>query len=390
MASAQPKLRVIDGGGGDPRVAFGSVPSVLAATEADRIPRRKHRFAHIRVVLAIAVSCAVHAGVVVAGMQWKASDEARAEGGSADAIVMDGVSLVLLDSAPSAASDGAESLPEAEPVQSATAVQMAEAEDIAAVRETAAAPVTEAEPARPQEEASPAPAETAAAPLVMDDASARTVVEEAARVADAEVAPPTEIPPASYASGDDVAEIVDDQRALVDEEDTPVAAVDLTEPSEPPTAKKPRPPQEKRAAKPKLAPEPKPAPRSVERPVSVAEDTAKGPQSGTAGAGGSSKDERGSASLSSYQAKLAARLRSFRSFPAAAEKQGITGTAVVTFTVNASGTVTSAKLGRSSGHAILDSAAVAMVHRASPFPPIPANIGRSSITVSAPVRFDMR
>jgi protein TonB len=38
---------------------------------------------------------------------------------------------------------------------------------------------------------------------------------------------------------------------------------------------------------------------------------------------------------------------------------------------------------------VLDQAAVAMVRRASPFPPIPAGLG-SSLTVNVPVRFDLR
>jgi TonB family protein len=39
---------------------------------------------------------------------------------------------------------------------------------------------------------------------------------------------------------------------------------------------------------------------------------------------------------------------------------------------------------------VLDHAALSMVHRASPFPPFPSGIGRSSMAFAAPVRFDLR
>ena len=60
---------------------------------------------------------------------------------------------------------------------------------------------------------------------------------------------------------------------------------------------------------------------------------------------------------------------------------------VISFTLNANGNVLSAKVARASGTAALDKAALAAVRSASPFPPIPAGLG-STITVSAPIRFD--
>jgi protein TonB len=137
-------------------------------------------------------------------------------------------------------------------------------------------------------------------------------------------------------------------------------------------------------------PKPVPAPPSEQRAASVADTAARGPVPGKAGAGGASSEERGAASTSGYQAKLAAHLRRFRSFPEEARKRGISGIATVRFTVNAAGAVTSASLAKSSGAGVLDAAAVAMVHRASPFPPIPPNLGVGVMTVNVPVRFDLR
>jgi protein TonB len=180
----------------------------------------------------------------------------------------------------------------------------------------------------------------------------------------------------------------DDLAARIDSSATHVAAVDLEEPADAPAP----------ARKPPPKPSPKPAPKTAPAkaksapaaPASQAETAAQGPRPGNAGAGGASRDERGSANVSSYQARLASHLRRFRAYPAAAADQGLRGTATVTFTVNGSGAVMSARLAGGSGHAILDEAAVAMVKRASPFPPIPPALAQSTMTVTVPVRFDRR
>ena len=92
--------------------------------------------------------------------------------------------------------------------------------------------------------------------------------------------------------------------------------------------------------------------------------------------------------MSDYRAKVAARLRRARSYPAAARAENLTGTATVTFTIRTGGDVGRVSLAKSSGHRILDQAAVEMVHRAAPFPPLPQGAG-NSITVTVPVRFDV-
>jgi protein TonB len=100
--------------------------------------------------------------------------------------------------------------------------------------------------------------------------------------------------------------------------------------------------------------------------------------------------ESGRVSATSYRAQLAAHLRRYRSYPDSARAEGLWGTARVSFTVNANGQVTRARLTGSSGHALLDRAAVNMVRRASPFPPIPKQVGSPVLTVDVPVRFDRR
>jgi protein TonB len=66
------------------------------------------------------------------------------------------------------------------------------------------------------------------------------------------------------------------------------------------------------------------------------------------------------------------------------------GTAVIHFSVNAKGEITSRRIAKSSGSKILDDAALAAVDRSSPFPEIPDTLNREKIEVSVPFRFTVR
>ncbi|GGK35175.1 hypothetical protein GCM10011322_22480 [Salinarimonas ramus] len=87
-----------------------------------------------------------------------------------------------------------------------------------------------------------------------------------------------------------------------------------------------------------------------------------------------------------WQARLLAHLERHKRYPSAARSRREEGVAQVTFGLDASGRVTSARISRSSGSAALDEAALAMVRRASPTPAPPAG----AITLTVPVRFDLR
>jgi protein TonB len=112
------------------------------------------------------------------------------------------------------------------------------------------------------------------------------------------------------------------------------------------------------------------------------------PQSQT-GANGTSQ-QTGHANTASYNAMVIAHLQRFRTYPEQARAAKITGVSTVRFTLGAGGNVISVSLAGSSGAGVLDQAAIAMVQRASPFPPIPPSLGRGSMTFAAPVRFNLR
>lgn len=96
------------------------------------------------------------------------------------------------------------------------------------------------------------------------------------------------------------------------------------------------------------------------------------------------------ASLVSWRKRLATHLQRYKRYPAAAQAHRQQGTAYVQFTVDRSGHVTSAKLQRGSGYALLDEETVELVRRAQPLPRPPADITGKEFSFSVPVQFRAR
>ncbi len=89
----------------------------------------------------------------------------------------------------------------------------------------------------------------------------------------------------------------------------------------------------------------------------------------------------GNAAVSNYPGKVHSKInRSKRS----AKGRGVV---TVAFVVTASGEATSIRIARSSGEPNIDQAALDAVRRASPFPEIPAEAGRSSWSFNVPITF---
>ncbi|MBK8009396.1 MAG: energy transducer TonB [Rhizobiales bacterium] len=128
------------------------------------------------------------------------------------------------------------------------------------------------------------------------------------------------------------------------------------------------------------------APSTAAAPNRAAGNRSNQPQAGANGV----RQSGGNANASAYSAMVIAHLQRFRIYPEQARAARITGVSMVRFTLAASGNVISVSLAGSSGTGVLDQAAIAMVRRASPFPPIPASLGRGNMTFAAPVRFNLR
>ncbi|WP_026381813.1 cell envelope integrity protein TolA [Afifella pfennigii] len=88
--------------------------------------------------------------------------------------------------------------------------------------------------------------------------------------------------------------------------------------------------------------------------------------------------------VSNYNSRVYSHLARYRRFPPGGRKGG---RPTVRFTLSASGAAGGVRLVASSGDPAIDEAALAMVRRASPFPPIPREIKRPSLTFTVPIRF---
>lgn len=84
----------------------------------------------------------------------------------------------------------------------------------------------------------------------------------------------------------------------------------------------------------------------------------------------------------SYLARVTAQLHR-----AKLQGNGDRGVVVVRFAITRAGGATGIALARSSGNGALDQAATALVRRASPFPPLPAEFGPSVMPLTVPISF---
>jgi protein TonB len=183
-----------------------------------------------------------------------------------------------------------------------------------------------------------------------------------------------------------VSELPQQVEAAVTPQEQPPEPVAVMEPqAEKPVQKKPEPkPEIRKQTPPKLVKDAAAAPerRRVAAPTRdtrarEAKASTPSSQADNVGVGRSSND-------TNYRGLVAAHLARYKQYPADARSRGEGGTATVTFTIGGGGGVTAARLVRGSGLASIDAEVLAMVRRASPFPPPPG--GRpQSFTV--PVSF---
>jgi protein TonB len=287
------------------------------------------------------VHAAILAGMIVGGIVL---GEERSAGSGEDVVFIESVPVELVDSAPT---------PEAPPVEAAEAEQPLPEESAEATQE----PVEQTaalEPAETPPEPTPEPPPAEPVPTVEPTTAPL---------------PPADAPAGELPAEPEVEAIAPDAETM---------PIPRTKPQRIEVAEA-EPPPEPKASEPEPKPAAAPPPSAPSAPAST--------ESGGAGAGGSSATA-GASAASAYRAKVAAQLKRKRFYPNAARRDRLTGTATVSFTLNASGKVMAVKVVRSSGARVLDEAAREMVQRASPYPPIPAGLG-PTITIQAPIAFDL-
>ncbi|WP_095204342.1 energy transducer TonB family protein [Mesorhizobium carmichaelinearum] len=220
--------------------------------------------------------------------------------------------------------------------------------------------VTEAEPEKVTEQAEP----TAELPeTVPPDETEPTETTEAEPV---DQPPPDEVIP-------DVVEAV-----------TPEVVVPMPQPVEEPKEKKP---VQAKAKKPVEKPKPKPKKEKAEPAKTVATASAETKPAAKAAAPKSAAGVSG-VSPAKWESRLTAWINRHKRYPSAAKSRRAQGNVNVTFTVDASGRVMSARVARSSGDPDLDRAALAVLQGAT-VPAPPSELG-ARVSRTAPFVFNLR
>ncbi|PHR61077.1 MAG: hypothetical protein COA43_05400 [Robiginitomaculum sp.] len=88
-----------------------------------------------------------------------------------------------------------------------------------------------------------------------------------------------------------------------------------------------------------------------------------------------------------YYAKLAARMKRYKRYPASARKNKEEGTVVLQFTVLRNGRIIRSKVIQSSGQKSLDSASLRILKRVQPLPSFPPEMKQKSVTLTYPFQF---
>ncbi|WP_148312720.1 energy transducer TonB [Marinobacter similis] len=82
-------------------------------------------------------------------------------------------------------------------------------------------------------------------------------------------------------------------------------------------------------------------------------------------------------------------LHQHKDYPPELKKEKVQGVVVIKFSINQRGEVISASIKTGSGHASLDQAALDMLERANPVPPIPEAMARERLTLAIPVEYSL-
>jgi protein TonB len=200
---------------------------------------------------------------------------------------------------------------------------------------------------------------------------------------------PTEIPPGpeqimSDLSPDRPSEIVKEkveeipEQKVAEEQQPEVQPAPNPEVSIPPPTPKevqPEPPRE----------EPHPPAPTTSAPQAAPVQTAAIPAAPAQG-----RSVQNSTAIPTWTSEIVALLERNKRYPPAAHARGEHGIAQVFFTLDRSGRVINSRIARSSGAALLDAEALALLQRAQPFPPPPAELPGPQVNLTVPIRFNLK
>lgn len=124
-------------------------------------------------------------------------------------------------------------------------------------------------------------------------------------------------------------------------------------------------------------------PQTATRP-----QTATGSLAGTAHGTATTPNE--AAIWNAYARQISAHFKRFKKYPPMAQRLKLTGTAWVRIELQRDGTILDAQIDASSGHDILDKAALQAARSAQPLPPFPPQIAAKTRKIRIPYQFSLR
>ena len=94
--------------------------------------------------------------------------------------------------------------------------------------------------------------------------------------------------------------------------------------------------------------------------------------------------------MSEFYAKVGRKISLVKIYPDFARKSGYEGKTLIAFRIDRNGKILGLSVSRSSGHEILDEAALQAVKDAGPYPPIPDELNKSSLNFQIPISYALR
>ena len=91
-----------------------------------------------------------------------------------------------------------------------------------------------------------------------------------------------------------------------------------------------------------------------------------------------------------FTGKVRQRIADAKYYPRIARRRGMEGQPVIAFTLNKEGRLTKVDLAQTSGYQLLDQAALEAVHRAAPYPEIPAELNTNIFQFKLPISFVLK
>jgi protein TonB len=116
----------------------------------------------------------------------------------------------------------------------------------------------------------------------------------------------------------------------------------------------------------------------------------RGTGSGSGMGSGQGRGTGSGSALSGYLREIRRLLEKQKDYPWIARRRHLQGVVAVVFTIGSRGQIESARISRSSGHALLDRAAQNTIRRVGRFPPFPAALNRQKLTIEVPLAFRLR